>query len=160
MTEWRASSDSEVVELAGRLRALEWSWQLTDGAELAREFGWGVKSTRANSIMLDTGFGLVGGTIEGRDGRADRIDVMVTERSGNDPERLRAAFTRMTTALSAALGEPTARLSGSAPEVRWAGPQTTLALTNLPTTVRLSLTTNERLARHDLGVEFERQGLL
>jgi hypothetical protein len=109
MTEWRALTDDEIVELATRLRVLDWSWRPDDAA-----------------------------------GRAQAHD----------------AFARMVAALTGALGEPTARIPGEVPEIRWAGAETTLVLRDPSVVVELSLMANSWLADYDKVIDLEEQGLL
>jgi hypothetical protein len=162
MTEWRTLNDSEIVELATRLRDVDWTWQLEDVPALAAEFGWKVLSTQQNWVMLDDGFGLASGEVRGRDGRAESIELQVSDYSGDDGAgraQWRDAFVRMTGVLSNALGEPTRRQPGRSPEIRWAGPDTTLQLIQLAS-IQLHLVTNKYLAAHDEAVALDEQGLL
>ncbi|MFB8280887.1 DUF6301 family protein [Nocardia colli] len=163
MTEWRALTDEEIVELASRLRSLDWSWQLDDAAQLASAFGWTVVMARGDWVMLDSGFGAGSAKLTGRDGQAGEIKVQVTDFASDDePEgsQTRDAFAAMVAALSGAFGEPTTRIPGAVPEVRWAGAETTLVLRDPGTTVELYLMTNPWLADHDAAIDLEEQGLL
>ncbi|WP_240772492.1 DUF6301 family protein [Nocardia sp. CS682] len=111
--------------------------------------------------MLDVGFGMASGGVQGRDGRAEVIEVAVTARATRDATGralLRDSFSRLASALTDALGEPSSQLPGEIPEIRWAGEETTLQLVSLPTTVRLFLVTNAWLALHDATVELQERG--
>lgn len=55
------------------------------------------------------------------------------------------AFDRMSATLVAGIGEPTARVDGAFPELRWAGAENTLWLTNLSAMVHLDLAITEWL---------------
>lgn len=151
MTGWRALDDTEIVDLALRLRSLHWSWRLVDVPDLAAEFGWHVERIGPHSVRLDVGFGLASGRVDGRDGQAKHIVQSVTDSDSDEVDNVWDAFARMTRALTGALGEPTKRLPGEYPQVRWAGPQQTLALTALPSVVKLELVPNEQLALDDEG---------
>lgn len=78
MTGWRALTDDEIVELATGLRSLDWSWQLQDVPAIAARIDWKVLMTRKDWVMLDCGFGLSSGSVNGRDGVAESIELMVT----------------------------------------------------------------------------------
>lgn len=163
MTEWRALTDGEIVELASRLRSLEWSWRLDDAAQLASVFGWTVVMARGNWAMLDSGFGSGSAKLTGRDGQVGELKVQVTDFASDDApqgSQTRDAFAGMVAALSAAFGEPTDRIPGAVPEIRWAGAETTLVLRDPGTVVELYLMANPWLADHDAAVDLEEQGLL
>ncbi|MET8871040.1 DUF6301 family protein [Nocardia sp. NPDC004604] len=160
MTVWRALDDTEIVELALRLRSLHWSWRLVDVPDLAAEFGWHVERIGPHSVRLDVGFGLASGRVDGRDGQARHIVQSVTDRDSDEADNVWDAFVRMTRTLTGALGEPTTRIPGEDPEVRWAGPQQTLALKAFPSVVNLKLVPNEQLAFDDEGDALVEAGLL
>ncbi|MFE3442569.1 DUF6301 family protein [Nocardia sp. NPDC059180] len=161
MTEWRALTDDEVTDLATRLRSLEWSWQVADGPGLADGFGWRVVLSEPDWVMLDTGFGMGSGEIRGRDDKAVAIEVRVTEfADDSDRARTRDAFAAMTDALTGALGEPTARIPGEFPQIRWAGTESTLVLQDMAVSVLLTLVSNAELADDDHKAELEEPGLL
>ncbi|NKY27760.1 DUF6301 family protein [Nocardia gamkensis] len=163
MTEWRALDDAQIVELATRLLSLDWSWRMADTPQLAAEFGWEVQSLGAKSAILDTGFGMASGGVQGRDEHAEVIEVAVTSRATRDTAgraSLRDAFARMASVLTDGLGAPSSQHPGEDPEIRWAGEKTTLQLVCLRTTVRLYLVTNSWLAMHDKTVELQEQGLI
>ncbi|CAM4390081.1 DUF6301 domain-containing protein [Nocardia ninae] len=163
MTEWRALSDAEIIELATRLLSLDWSWQMSEVPELASAFGWQIQSARPRSVILDVGFGMASGRVHGRDSRAEIVELAVTTRAtGDGAERALVldTFARMTTALTTALGAPARRIPGELPEIRWAGEETTLRLLCMSSSVRLSLETNSWLALHDETIELQEQGLI
>ncbi|MEV2226251.1 DUF6301 family protein [Nocardia vinacea] len=151
MTGWRALDDTEIIELALRLRSLDWSWRLADVPELAAEFGWRIERIGPHSVRLDVGFGLASGRVDGWDGQAKHIVQSVTASDSDEADNVWDAFVRMTRALTGALGEPTTRIPGEYPQVRWAGPQQTLALKAFPSVVDLELVPNEQLALDDEG---------
>ncbi|WP_306361455.1 DUF6301 family protein [Nocardia sp. CC227C] len=163
MREWRALTDSEFVELATRLRSLDWSWNLDDAPPLIADFGWTINNTLSQLVKFDTGFGRSTGGVSSLGGRAADISVQVTTYAGRDAEgraRVLDTFAGYTAALIGAIGEPTARLPGEYPEIRWAGAQTTLRLQALSSSVTLHLMTNEGLARHDRIVRLQEQGMM
>ncbi|MEU4315701.1 DUF6301 family protein [Nocardia sp. NPDC024068] len=157
MTEWRVIGDAEVAELAERLRSLRWSWQLADFADLAEIFGWRIEMSDSSSwVMFDSGLGMTSGKALGHDGIVDDIRVMLTDFADADAsrrDRIRDLFARYAGVVTEALGEPSYRLPGNAPEVRWAGPSSTLSLRALSTTVSLHLSTNSSLALQDMATE-------
>ncbi|MFQ6329641.1 DUF6301 family protein [Nocardia sp. CWNU-33] len=163
MTGWRALTDDEIVELTTGLRSLDWSWQLQDVPAIAARFGWQVLVTRPDWVMLDCGFGLSSGAVEGRDGVVESIKLMVTDSASEDAAGralVRDAFVSMADTITGAFGEPTARIPGDVAQIRWAFPETTLRLKNLAHTVQLTYQTNASLAALDRSIEFERQGLV
>ncbi|MGQ4615505.1 DUF6301 family protein [Nocardia sp. R7R-8] len=163
MTEWRALSDAEIVELATQLLSLDWSWRMADIPQLAAEFGWEVQSLRERSAIFDVGFGMASGGVQGRADLAEVIEVAVTARTTSDASghtSLRDAFARMVSALTDELGAPSKQLPGEEPEVRWAGERTTLQLICFETMVCLYLVTNSWLAMHDKTIELQEQGLI
>ncbi|UAK33167.1 DUF6301 family protein [Nocardia asteroides] len=160
MTEWRALTDSEIVDLAVGLRALDASQPMDAIPRLAGSFGWKVLTVHPDRAMLDAGFGMASGKIHGRSGSIADIKLRVTDFAPNDAEgqaRSRDAFVAMVAALTGALGEPTARIPGPTAEVRWAGPEATLVLEDLGRSVQLSLVANYWLKLHDQAVELEGQ---
>ncbi|MFI6997691.1 DUF6301 family protein [Nocardia sp. NPDC050175] len=160
MTEWHALTDVEIVELVSRLRSLDWSWRLDDAERLASAMGWTVVTARGNWVMLDSGFGAGSAKLTGRDGQVGEIEVQVASDDEAEPGQTRDAFAGMVAALSGAFGEPTARIPGAVPEIRWAGAETTLVLRDPGTTLELFLMANSWLADHDETVDLEEQGLL
>ncbi|WP_433661711.1 DUF6301 family protein [Nocardia sp. CA-128927] len=163
MTELRALTDAEIVELATRLRSLDWSWQLADAAVLASAFGWEVVMTGDDWVMLDAGFGAGSAKLTGSGDQVGEIMVQVTDFADDDAAgeaQTRDAFVGMVAALTGAFGEPTARIPGDVPEVRWAGAETTLVLRDPAVMVELFLMTNAWLAEQDGLIDLEEQGLL
>ncbi|MEU2177739.1 DUF6301 family protein [Nocardia sp. NPDC019219] len=160
MTEWRALTDSEIVDLAAGLRSLDGSQPMDAVPRLAEDFGWKVLTAHPDRAMLDAGFGMASGKIHGRAGLIVDIKLRVTDFAPNDADgrsRSRDAFAAMAAALTGALGDPTTRVPGVTAEVRWAGPETTLVLEDLGRSVQLSLTANSWLRLHDQAVELGRQ---
>ncbi|QBS42954.1 DUF6301 family protein [Nocardia sp. CS682] len=158
MTEWRALTDAEIVELATRLRSLTWPSPLDDVPQLAATFGWKVITARPEWVMLDAGFGLSSGKVQGRDGLAMELMVRVTDFVAEDAAgktRILDEFVRITTALTGAIGEPTTRIPGASPEIRWAGEQSSLVLRDLAVSVELALVANSWLTAHDEAVALE-----
>jgi hypothetical protein len=160
MTEWRALTDDEIVDLATRLQSFEWSWRLENAPDVAAAFGWEIAMAEPKFVMFDATFGLNSAAIIGWDGRADYITVEVTG-GGRDESagqaQTRDAFVRMSAALTGALGDPTTRKPGKSPEIRWGGTETTLVLKKLKAAVDLTLLTNAKLALRDEAIELEGQ---
>jgi hypothetical protein len=163
MTEWRALTDDEIVELANQLRSLKWPVRLDDVPQLAANFGWEIVTTRPKWVMLDTGFGMSSGKIAVDDGLTTELKVRVTDFVAEDAmgrARVLDTFVRVTTALTDGLGAPTARIPGASAEIRWAGAEATLVLSDLEVSVELALIGNASLAVHDEAVELEEKGLI
>ncbi|MFC9993659.1 DUF6301 family protein [Nocardia sp. NPDC127526] len=163
MREWRALTDTELVELATRLRSLEWSWNLADAPQLVADFGWKLNNTLSELVKFDSGFGRSTGSVSSLGGRAAEISVQVTSYAEEDAAgraRIVDAFAGYTAALTDAFGAPSARIPGKYPEIRWVHGETTLRLIALSVAVDLGLMTNEGLARHDEIVRLQEQGLI
>ncbi|MCA2210210.1 DUF6301 family protein [Nocardia rosealba] len=163
MKEWKTLSENEIADLATRLRDLDWSWQMTDVDALAARFGWRVEATRPHSVRLDTGFGRASGSVQGYRGRANEIDLAVTGFTSETTATradIRDAFVVMATAITGAVGAPTNRIPGEYAEVRWAGPDTTLRLIEMTSSIHLYLDTNAGLAVHDETVRLEAEGVI
>jgi hypothetical protein len=162
MTEWRALTDDEIVELATRLRSLAWPSPLDDVPQLVAGFGWKVITTRSEWVMLDTGFGMGSGKVRARDGMAMELMVRVTDFVAEEAAgraRVLDQFVRMFTALTGGIGAPTARIPGASPEIRWGGAQASLVLRDLEVAVELALIANSWLASDDRAIELQEQGL-
>ncbi|MEV0252274.1 DUF6301 family protein [Nocardia sp. NPDC050712] len=162
MSELSTLTDADLVDLATRLRDLRWSWQFSDFAGLAADFGWTVLSTGEDRARFDCGFGPTSGSARGNGGRVQVMELAVTGFAPKDEagqDAVNDAFARMTAALTTALGAPTAKLP-EATEIRWAGPEATLRLLGGPVRINLAVATNGWLANNDEAIELERQGLL
>ncbi|MEU3010768.1 DUF6301 family protein [Nocardia asteroides] len=165
MTDFRTRTPDEVAELGSRLRALDWSWQLAEIPEIARQFGWRVVTTSEDDdwAMLDTGMGLASGKVFADDGDVEKIQVSVSTigpDTGETHTLVQQAYTAMAARLAATLGAPTAQLTDDNPQVRWAGSESTLILAAPARTITLTLASNEWLELFDDGVELSRQGQL
>ncbi|MEV6562601.1 DUF6301 family protein [Nocardia sp. NPDC051756] len=163
MTEWRALSDDQIVDLARRLRSVNWPYPAADIPELAASFGWQVKTTRPEWVRLDAGFGRSSGMIHIDADQAVDLTLQVTDFVDSDPAGMAQttdAFARMTSALTEGLGEPTARIPGESAEVRWAGAEATIVLRHLDITVQLALIANSRLAARDRTIDLQEKGLI
>ncbi|MFC5745152.1 DUF6301 family protein [Actinomadura rugatobispora] len=160
MTDLERLSDQEIAEAARRLRDLEWPRDRADVDKIADVFGWRVESRRETVARLGTRFGRATGRFTFEEGRAVRVTAAVSsfvdEESAEERARLQDAFAGMTAAVSGALGEPTRRLPGGNPEVRWRGERSTVSLHRLSRIVNIALATNEHVDEHDWAVS---QGL-
>lgn len=161
MTNWRTMTADEAADLAGALHALDWSWALDDAPTVAEKFGWHIISSRPRWIRVDTSIGPDSGAFRAKDGQVTEIDLQLTDYAHPDqiPE-VSASFNGMSAAITAKLGEPTARVAGPPPQLRWAGPKATLVLERSAASVWMYLITNARLAADDRNIELEEQGLL
>src|SRR5438105_4813148 len=113
MTEWRALTNGEIIDLATGLRSLDGSQPMDAVPRLAEAFGWKVLTMHPDRAMLDAGFGMASGKIYGRGGSIADIMLRVTDFALDDAEgraRSRDAFVAMVAALTGALGEPTSRV--------------------------------------------------
>lgn len=161
MTKWRAMPADEAAELAGGLHSLDWSWALDDAPTIVERFGWRAISSRPRWIMLDIGFGEGSGTIRAKNGQVTGIELQLTDFADADQNaEVSASFEGIAAAITAKLGEPTARVAGPPPQLRWAGPKATLVVERSAASVWLYLITNARLAADDRNIELEEQGLL
>ncbi|MFJ4840622.1 DUF6301 family protein [Streptomyces sp. NPDC088746] len=153
MTQWRALSDAEVVELAARLRSLESTWELraTPRTRRSTQFPRSVLMIWPRWELLDTGFERVGRAASRR-GRGqdeqqmvERVQLRLTDYASHWGQAL-DAFARMAAALAVSLGAPTDRRPGTDAAIHWAGADTTLLLAHSGSAVYLELATNNRLA--------------
>ncbi|MEV6772331.1 DUF6301 family protein [Nocardia sp. NPDC051030] len=150
--EWKVLDDNEIVDLAERLQRFTWSWRVDDMLKLGEEFGWAVGSRGSGRLTLDTGLGTADSYLHFHGIDVDCIDIAVTSRvvaddAGN--ERLRDTFTRVAALLSASLGKPVDSNPFDAVEIQWPAAESTLALSYLPPTVRLVLTSDYVADRPD-----------
>ncbi|MFC4377438.1 DUF6301 family protein [Nocardia halotolerans] len=161
MSTWPTMPTEQAADLAGELRALDWSWTMDDAPAVVERFGWHAVSSRPRRIMLDIGFGPGSGTIQASDGEVNRIEIQLTAyaETAGTPE-LKSAFTDFAQAIRTKLGEPTAYVEAPSPQYRWAGAQATLVLVLSATSIWLHLVTNARLADDDRNLELDEQGLL
>lgn len=161
MTNWRAMPADQAAELASALHTLDWSWSLDDAPAVVEKFSWHTISTGPRRIILDIGFGPGSGTIRAEDGQVTGIELQVTDfADAGENAEVSAAFDRITAAISARLGEPTARLAGPPPQYRWAGSEATIRLERSAASVWLYLVTNARLSADDRNIALDEQGLL
>ncbi|OCF87562.1 hypothetical protein AW168_25800 [Nocardia brasiliensis] len=147
--------DDDIVDLANKLYSLQWPWRMDYLVMLLDVFRWRDPMIRSPDwVRFDAGLGSGTCDVIGRAGNAERIEVAVTTLFPDDAEGwagIDDAFARMSSTLIAALGEPTARIDGRFPEIRWGGAENTLRLTNLAVMVHLDLVINEWLAEFDVA---------
>ncbi|MEU4812094.1 DUF6301 family protein [Nocardia fluminea] len=161
MTNWRAMPDDEAADLAAALHSLDWSWEIDDAPAVIERFGWRTVSSRPRWIMLDVGFGEGSGTVRAKKGLVTGIELQLTDFADADGNaQVSAAFDSIAAAIIAKLGEPTTRVAGPPPQLRWAGAEATLLLERAAASVWLYLITNARLAADDRNIELDEQGLL
>ncbi|MEV4237972.1 DUF6301 family protein [Nocardia sp. NPDC049737] len=150
---WQALSDNAIADLAEKLRTLVWSWRMDNLLRLVTVFGWQEPTIHSTDrVQFASGLGPDTVDIIGFDGDAVRIEVTVSTQAADTPDgrdNTVAAYARMADVLTRSLGESTARLDDRVPEIRWAGPQTTLRLIDFHHTVRLQLVTNDWLSALD-----------
>jgi hypothetical protein len=160
MSERRVLSDQEVADLVSGLRSLDWSWSPDEAEGIAERFGWKVESRRARSVRLDAGFGMRTGSIQFPDmGKVTRITVAACTPVSADSAAGRAfvqdAFAHVVAAATEALGEPTERIPGSAPKVRWRGEVATVGVSHSSVQVDVFLATNEDIDIIDSAIARE-----
>ncbi|MFD6397893.1 DUF6301 family protein [Nocardia sp. NPDC060249] len=161
MTAWRTMPSADAADLADRLADLDWSWNIDDAPAIVEEFGWHTISSRPRRIMLDTGFGPDSGTIQAKNGEVTRIELQLTDYAEpSEKPAVKTAFTDYAQAISERLGEPTAQVTASTPQIRWAGAETTVVLILSTASIWLNLVTNTRLAADDRNLQLDNQGLL
>jgi hypothetical protein len=163
MTAWHTRTPEEVADLATRLRAIDWTWQVTEIDQVAQRFGWKVISSKPAWALLDTGLGPASGKAFADNGQVERLQVDASTIGPDTSEgrtEVHAAYSAMTRTLVATLGPPTTEIIGDLEELRWAGPHSTLLLQELARSIKLSLVTNEWLTGFDHRVELSRQGQL
>ncbi|MEU3010771.1 DUF6301 family protein [Nocardia asteroides] len=161
MTNWRAMPAEEAGDLAKALHSLDWSWALDDVSAVAEKFGWHIISSRPRRIRVDTEFSRDSGTFRAKDSQVTRIDLQLTDYAAPDQNaEVSASFDGISAAITAELGEPTARVAGPPPQLRWAGTEATLVLERSAASVWLYLITNARLTADDRNIELDELGLL
>ncbi|MEV0433794.1 DUF6301 family protein [Nocardia sp. NPDC050413] len=163
MTDFRTRTPDEVADLGTRLRTLDWSWQLDEIPDIAERFGWRVVSTSEDWAMLDTGFGLASGKVFADDGEVERVQVNLST-IGPDTGETRAlvqqTYTTMAARLAADLGAPSAEIAEENRQSRWSGTNSTLILEELPSSLTLTLATNDWLDLFDEAGRLSQQGQL
>jgi uncharacterized protein DUF6301 len=157
MGERHVSSEQEIADLVTGLRSLEWSWDPSEVDRVAEHFGWKIVARGRRFTMLDAGFGLDTGEFEFDDaGRVARVSVAVSEptsaKSAEGRQRVQDAFAHVVSAATGALGEPTSRLPGEQPEVRWRGDVATVGVKRFSVQVDVFLATNEYVDDFDRAV--------
>jgi hypothetical protein len=166
MTRWHALRDTEVVEFAARLRSSESTWE-SEAASSARRsslFTRQILMIWPRWEQLDTGFGR-DDYVSSRRARVqdqrmvERVRLRLTDYAGKWDQVL-DAFTRMSAALHASLGEPTDRRPGTDAAIHWAGSDTTLVLECTGGSVYLELVTNRRLHLDEELLRMDEEGLL
>lgn len=161
MTQGDALSDGEVVELAGRLRSLECTWELgaTSSSRRSSQFTRKALMIRPRWDLLRTGYERAGRRGRAQEEMVERVRLRLTEYAVNwAPSQ--DAFARMAAALETSLGAPTERRPGSPAAVHWEGPDTTLVLENVGDSVYLELVTNKRLSLDEELLRMDEEGLL
>ena len=147
MRERRVLSDQEIIDLVTRLRTLDWSWRPDEVPRLVTDFGWTIMGRALENFVLTTQFGMATGRVEvDRANEVVRISTAVSTPVSPKTAEARAftqdAFARVVAATTRALGEPTQRIPGETPEVRWRGAESTVAVMRT-IQVNVYLATNE-----------------
>ncbi|WP_227023296.1 DUF6301 family protein [Actinomadura rubrobrunea] len=134
-----------------KLRGLEWSWRRADITPMLGDLGWNIEYQHELGMRLGTQFGMATGDVYCTDdGRVSAIYGAVCSFIDDTPEEralLQDVFVETVAAAATVLGDPTDRLPGEFPEVRWRGPQTTIGVRNSAVLVRIFIATNEYMGR-------------
>jgi hypothetical protein len=154
MTERRVLSDQEITDLVTELRSLEWSWSPDEVERVVAGLGWTIMGRARRDFVLETEFGMGTGSVEvDRSDRVERITTTVSTPVDPDAAEDRAftqdAFARAVAAATRTLGEPTQRVPGEYPEVRWRGAESTIAVKRVSSETMLYLATNEWVEEFD-----------
>jgi hypothetical protein len=157
MTERRVLSDQEISELVTRLRSLKWSWSPDEVERVVTDLGWTIMGRAFENYVLTTEFGTATGDVDvDLSHRVVRISTTVSTPVSAETVEGRAftqdAFARVVAAVTRALGEPTQRVPGKSPEVRWRGAESTIAVQRVSVQVNVYLATNEWVDEFDWGV--------
>lgn len=150
-----------VAELAGRLAGLRWPRPAAEAGAVVAGLGWTVDSVSEFGVVARTGlpFGEGNAYLQLDGDRTLDITLEVSDVFGADPDdqlALRDAFARAAGAVGRALGEPSERRPGAAPEVRWRGDGGTVLVTTPAGAVQLQLAATGYLDDMD---EAEERGL-
>jgi hypothetical protein len=157
MRERRVLSDQEIIDLVTRLRSLDWSWRPDEVPRLVTDFGWTIMGRALENFVLTTEFGMATGDVDvGLSSEVVRIITTVSTPVRAETAEARAftqdAFARVVAATTRALGEPTQRIPGKTPEVRWRGAESTVAVLRLSVQVEVYLATNAWVDDFDWSV--------
>ncbi|MGH3392960.1 MAG: DUF6301 family protein [Actinomadura sp.] len=158
MDERHVLSEQEVADLVIGLRSLEWSWDPNEVDQIAEQFAWKIAGRTNWSVMLDTRFGPDTGRIAFDDAgvRVEQLSLAVSQptsaKSVEGRQRVQDAFAHVVSAATGALGEPTSRLPGDLPEVRWRGDTATVGVKRSSVQVNVFLATNEYIDNFDWAV--------
>ncbi|MGY5207574.1 DUF6301 family protein [Nocardia gipuzkoensis] len=151
--DWRVMGNSDIADLALHLRSLVWSWRMENLMHLLAEFDWRDPIIQSSDwVRFDNGLGPGSCDVIGNGGHAERIEIALTTLAPDEAAGRAAvheAFGEAAAGLTATIGQPTAEIVDSIPEIRWTGEETTLLLTDLGLMVRLCLVTNTWLAHCD-----------
>lgn len=139
-----------ILDLARRLAGLRWPRPAGEVGAALGELGWRSVAASPHGVIARTTlpYGQGRAFVQLHDDRTDELAFDVSAEfgaGGPDREALRDAFTHAARAVGQALGEPSERLPGAAPEVRWRGARSTVAVSQPGPAVRLRLVPNEYL---------------
>lgn len=157
MSERRVISDQEIIGLVTKLRSLEWPLSADEVEQMVEAFEWKIMARPLSDFILETEFGFASGKVEidGSD-RVERIRFQVCTAVDTDDPGNRAfiqdAFAGVSAAVTQVLGEPTQRIPGEDPELRWRGAESTIAVMRLPIQVDMYMAANESVDAFDWAV--------
>jgi hypothetical protein len=155
--DWRVLSEQHIIDLVTRLRSLDWSWRPEEVPRLVTDFGWTIMGRALENFVLTTEFGMGTGDVDvNRANEVARISTTVSTPVSPKTAEARAftqdAFAQVVAATTQALGEPTQRIPGESPEVRWRGAESTVAVLRISVQVKVYLATNEWVDDFDWSV--------
>lgn len=159
MTEWRVLADQEISDLVTKLRSLNWSWSPDEVERVVADLGLTILGRARRNFVLTTEFGMATDDVDvDPSNRVVRITRTVSTPVSAESSEGRAftqnAFAQVVAAATRALGEPTERVPGESPEVRWRGAESTIAVKRT-VQVKVYLATNEWVDDFDRPVSGE-----
>jgi hypothetical protein len=150
MTGHRALDEAALRTLLSAIEGTSWSWREQDLSGLATRFGWdGIRILPGRGAFVDPGHGIgyraYRLSFDGA-GRVNIITMRISSKVDEDDAMgqlfLADVFADALVVATGIMGAPTARIPGSAPEVRWRGAESTLILEMLSICVELVWASN------------------
>ncbi len=150
METWHALDPAAVADLLTTLRQYRWNWSTTELPQLTDRLGWTITVTaEGKGAFADTPSrpGARDVQFTFTDDHVDEITVRVTDRvlpkTRQSQEFMQDTFAAAVKAGTDVLGEPTGRILGDNPQVRWRGDHTTISLMNTGVAVSVIWATND-----------------
>ncbi len=147
---WRALDAAAVADLMTKLRECRWDWSTAELPQLAGRLGWTISVTvEGKGAFADTPWNLGDRTVRFtfKNDHVDLVRVRLTDQvmpeTSQSREFMQDTFAALVQVGSDTLGEPTGRILGDNPQVRWRGEDTTIAVMNTGVAVSLTWATND-----------------